>query len=340
MYYKIRGKNVKFVAFINKKKLPLILLSILCITLSFVKFENINPQTLISLEGVERDSQQQKRDLTNLFTSICWIAYTPTVFNPMKNPIIMPSEEDVRKDLEVLRQHGFEGIVTYSSNFINPDTKEVLDIPKLAKEAGFSKMIVGVWDLEDEDELQAAESFSNNEIVVGYIIGNEGLDVRYNLETLSKVITRFKKNTGKLVSTTEQAHDYYENSPLWQLGDFISMNVHPYFANIKEPEKAVEWTLQIYNNLLPIANKNNKILLFKEVGLPSSDGSGNVSEIKQARYYDLLNKYNINYIVFEAFDMTWKHLPKYQETGIDPEPHWGVFRSDRSNKKAVKNICS
>jgi exo-beta-1,3-glucanase (GH17 family) len=274
-------------------------------------------------------------------THLCWIAYSPTHFDPTTNPPRWPTENDVREDLRVLRGAGFNGLVTYGSNYVNPSMPgQMLDVATLAQETGFKGMIVGVWNPTDEKELLTAEQANQHSVVYGYCVGNEGLDVRYDLKKLTAAMERLRRTTGKPVTTAEEAHDYSENSPLWSISDWIFPNVHPYFAGQREPREAVKWTERIFKNLRPVSLKT---LLFKEVGLPSA-GEREVSEARQAEYYRLLQKTDVAYVVFEAFDAPWKHLnqpnPNSNAAKPDPEPHWGVFKSDRKPKEVVSGICS
>ena len=276
-----------------------------------------------------------------MLNRLCWVAYSPTHFDPTTNPIQWPPEQDVKEDLRVLHDAGFNGLVTYGSVYMNgasPD--KILDIPKLAQQAGFERMIMGVWDPSDENELKTAGTIGQNSIVIGYSVGNEGLDVRYNLDTLTTAMDRVQeKATGKPVTTTEQVNDYYENSPLWTISDWIFPNVHPYFSGNRDPNEAVQWTVKVFNNLDLVSNKP---LMFKGVGLPT-DGNSDLSETRQAEYYKFLRSTNLSFVVFEAFDAPWKHIGKPNSDGIypwpDPEPHWGVFRNDRTPKEVVVNIC-
>jgi len=301
----------------------------------------------IQFEGTKVEAARPKRllqraeqHLADLFTRLCWIAYSPTNFDPTTTPIRWPSEDDVHEDLRVLRNAGFNGLVTYSSNYTSQGTPDqTLDIPRLAQEAGFEGMIVGAWDPTDENELRVAEQASQYPVVVGYSVGNEGLDVRYDLETLVSAMERLRRTTGKPVSTTEQVHDYYENSPLWTIADWIFPNAHPYFAGYRDPQEAVEWTEKAFETLDSVSNKP---LIFKEVGLPSG-GDFDLNESRQAQYYQLLRETSVTYVVFEAFDAPWKHLGRPKSDGTypwpDPEPHWGIFTSDRTPKEAAANIC-
>lgn len=285
-------------------------------------------------------AQSVKSNLADQLMRLCWIAYSPTHFDPTTRPARWPSEQDVREDLRVLRGAGFNGLVTYGSNYRNPAIpSQTLDIAGLVQATGFEGMIVGVWNPSDENELQAAEQAGRHPVIIGYCVGNEGLDVRYDLKTLVFAMERLRRATGKPVSTSEEVGDYSENSLLWQIADWTFPNVHPYFAKHREPQEAVKWTEEIFKTLRPMSNKP---LIFKEVGLPS-DGDFGLSNSRQAQYYQLLRETNVSYVTFEAFDAPWKHLGRRKSDGTydgpDPEPHWGIFTSERKPKEAAANIC-
>lgn len=267
---------------------------------------------------------------------LCWVAYSPTNFDPTTSPVRWPSEEDVREDLRVLRSASFNGLVTYGSNYPGPGGPgRTLDIVGLTQSAGFEGMIVGVWNPGDENELKAAEQAGPHSVVVGYCVGNEGLGVRYDLKTLTSAMERLRRATNKPVSTSEEVGDYAQNSPLWGIADWTFPNAHPYFANLRDPREAAQWTESIFRTLRAVSDKP---LIFKEVGLPSAGDPG-LDESRQARYYQLLRESEVAYVVFEAFDAPWKHLRPPSRNGADPEPHWGVFTSTRQPKAAAADIC-
>jgi exo-beta-1,3-glucanase (GH17 family) len=242
----------------------------------------------------------------------------------------------VSEDLRALREAGFTGLVTYGSNLRQREdaTKPPL-VPRLAEQAGFGAVIVGVWDPNDEGELRVAADVGLLAVVLGYSVGNEGLGARYDLGQLSSAMQRLRRLTTKPVTTSEESGDYYENSPLWQLSDWLFPNVHPYFANQHAPGPAAAWTERVFASLSKLSDKP---LLFKEVGLPSV-GEGGASEQAQAEYYRLLGQTRTQYVVFEAFDAEWKRLPGARRSASDPEAHWGIFASTRQPKPAAAVAC-
>jgi hypothetical protein len=70
--------------------------------------------------------------------NIRWVAYAPTNFNPTAAPPILPSDDSIRADLEVLKAAGFTGLVTYGAH--------LAVTPRIAEEAGFQGLLLGVWD--------------------------------------------------------------------------------------------------------------------------------------------------------------------------------------------------
>jgi exo-beta-1,3-glucanase (GH17 family) len=248
-------------------------------------------------------------------SSIKWVAYSPTNADPNKD--IEATPESIKQDLAVLRQAGFTGLVTYSASGIVGQ-----ELPQLAQEQGFEGLIVGIWDPTNQDELAAAKAVSQNPIVLGYCVGNEGLHKRYEMSTLTAVIEELKVATGKHITTTEEIDDYTDEA-LLAIGDWIFPNAHPYFHSQLDPAMAVRWTIAAYED---IARRAGRFVIFKEVGLPTTgDTQGQLSEENQKQYYQELAETDVKFVYFEAFDQTWK-------TTLPIEPYWGIFRADRTPK--------
>ncbi|HIE28043.1 TPA: hypothetical protein EYP66_12225 [Candidatus Poribacteria bacterium] len=270
--------------------------------------------------GGEQDSQATSlsEDLKKQLVDIRWIAYAPTNFNPDPQHKLIPTDESIKADLEVLRNAGFDGLVTYGA--------ELTTIPRIAEEVGFRGMLLGVWAPNNADELAKAKEAAKSDIVLAVIVGNEGLmSNRYDFATLKRAVEEMAEATGKPITTTEVVELYTTNKELLKLGSFLAPNAHPYHYSVKEPRQAVEWTVKTFKAL---QEHTDKIILLKEVGLPTAGDTG-LSEEAQAEYYRLLKDTKVNFVYFEAFDGPWKQ-------GGKVEPHWGLFRSDRSAKPVIK----
>jgi exo-beta-1,3-glucanase (GH17 family) len=175
-----------------------------------------------------------------------------------------------------------------------------------------------------------AKRVAQQEIVLGIIVGNEGLMFRrYDLPALQKAMEELKHATGKPVATTEVIESYMTRRALIEWSDFLAPNAHPFHHSIKAPRRAVEWTAKSFQNLVERAG--GRPVLFKEVGLPTAGDKG-LSETLQAQYYALLKETAVQFVYFEAFDGPWK-------TGSAIEPHWGLFRADRTSKLAARVIA-
>lgn len=255
-----------------------------------------------------------------------YVAYSPTNWNPEDPKAAFLAGKSIRQDLQVLREAGFDGLVTYGGSV------SVAVLP-VAEQMGFRGILLGVWDPNDAVEMERVRVAARNSLVVGIIVGNEGLMFnRYNLESLKKAMNEMKRATGKPVSTTEVIESYMTTKALIEESDFLVPNAHPFFHGneMKQPGRAADWTSAAYRELLQRAG--GKPLLFKEVGLPS-EGDVGLSEENQAKYYDLLMNTEVKFVFFEAFDCPWKNSSAV-------EPHWGLFRTDRSAKAVVKVVKS
>lgn len=247
-----------------------------------------------------------------------WVAYAPTNFDPDQGNY--PLEDSIRKDLSVLYQYGFTGIVTYGAG------ATLAEIPRIATEAGFHGVIMGIWDIENREEIMNAILASK--YVDGYCVGNEGLNSRYDSGLLKKVILTIKESTHKPATTTEQISDY-ANDEIFSIGDWIFPNTHPFLSEVREPKKAVIWTEKHYQRLKKHCPPD-KIVLFKETGYPTK-GDSKATEANQMEFFLNLEKSGILFVYFEAFDQKWKN-------DLSVEPHWGLFYGNRKPKKYIASV--
>lgn len=122
--------------------------------------------------------------------------------------------------------------------------------------------------------------------------------------------------------------------------DFIAIHTYPVWE-YKHIAEALEYTKENYH---AVAQKYpHKPVVITEAGwATNSNGKGinpeHVSETYQKIYFEKLMKWveqeNILAFFFEAFDELWKgsHEP------MEPEKHWGLFKTDRTPKLAVQHL--
>lgn len=255
----------------------------------------------------------------NKLLNLKWVAYAPTNFDPTNS---YPPEDSIKTDLELLYKYGFRGIVTYGSY------ATLGQIPRIAKEAGFEGIIMGIWTIDDRDEVMNA--ILSAEYVDGYCVGNEGLNSRYDSRQLKEAISLIKKATRKPATTTEQVSDYY-NDEVLNTGDWVFPNIHPFLAEVKEPEKAAKWIEKHYQNIKKHCSKD-RVVIFKEAGYPTA-GAHYANANNQKIFFAALEKTNVTFVYFEAFDQPWKKDPPV-------EPYWGLFTQKRKPKKFISSIAA
>lgn len=264
-------------------------------------------------------TQLQIKTITNLN----WICYAPTNFNPKEN--IYPSIQSIKDDLILLKNNGFDGVITYECRNV------LAHIPEIARTIGL-EVIQGIWDPANKKELDRAVEKSH--IVQAYCIGNEGLGTRYSLRDLDQGVTYIANKTGIPVGISEQIHLYFQQPKLIDIGDWIFPIVHPHFGNAKSIENATTWIRENTRQLGQLAaeHNQNKIIFIKEIGMPSS-GDPVYNESKQAEFFDyLVQQMDLPYAIFEAFDRQgWEYISPV-------EPYWGIFHQDRSLKLPAKRI--
>lgn len=122
--------------------------------------------------------------------------------------------------------------------------------------------------------------------------------------------------------------------------DFISVHTYPVWE-YKHIDEAIEYTRE---NYYAVASQYpGKAVVITEAGwATNSNGRGidpeNVNEGYQKAYFGKLmewaEKENILTFFFEAFDENWKGSPE----PLEPEKHWGLFRTNREPKLAVQHL--
>ena len=88
-----------------------------------------------------------------------------------------PKIDSMRKELNWIKNGGFKGIITFSSN------GTLSNIPELAKEEGLS-VIMGVWDPNNKYEVKMA--IIKKHYVDAYCVGHNGLGTLYSYKALKK----------------------------------------------------------------------------------------------------------------------------------------------------------
>src|SRR4051812_48426416 len=62
---------------------------------------------------VRPQASAEQAALQTKLSSVRWVAYAPTNFNPTVSPPIIPPDASIQADLQALKDAGFDGLVTY-----------------------------------------------------------------------------------------------------------------------------------------------------------------------------------------------------------------------------------
>jgi exo-beta-1,3-glucanase (GH17 family) len=277
---------------------------------------------------------------------------------------INPSYEEIKEDLLLLKSH-WKYLRLYDCD------EHALTVIKVIKDEKLDfKLMLGAyivaemnnygcpWNGGIYEEKQLEENKINNdlkiqrlidwanqfpEIIFSVSLGNEAcVDWTDHFVPVDRVIEFAKK----VKLSIKQPVTFCENyvpwlnylKPLVEYIDFISIHTYPVWE-YKHIHEAVEYTIANYES---VAKQYPKIpIVITEAGwATNSHGIGinteHVNEVNQKIYFeDLMDwtaKNNILNFFFEAFDEQWKG----SSDPMEPEKHWGIFKTDRTPKLVLK----
>ena len=185
------------------------------------------------------------------------------------------------------------------------------------------------------------------EIVVAVSVGNETQVTwsphRVPGELLIGYLREVRARTAVPVTTVDDFSFWKspESGAVAREVDFVVTHIHPLW-NGQPLEAAMDWTRKVFEDVRAVHPDHDVVL--GETGWATNvlhKGEqarlirGRVGEDEQKIFYDAVTawakKDRIVAFFFEAFDENWKG-------GSDPdevEKHWGLFRADRTPKKAL-----
>ncbi|MCK4762735.1 MAG: DUF4062 domain-containing protein [Candidatus Aminicenantes bacterium] len=277
-------------------------------------------------------------DIDKLIHSHCWITYNTRNFTPGKTPY--PSLNSIRKELTWIRNAGFDGIITFSSD------GTFSKIPEIAKDFGFS-VIMGVWDPNNRQEVSAA--IQNKKYADAYCVGHNGLNHIYSYDELVKTVNNIRFNTSHPVSTTEKISTYLSDKRLIKLVSWVFPDAHvsiksenriSFLADAKRD--AIE-TIKMANEIAAIDERRTKPILLKLVTYPMA-GISNASLKEQANFYifilDSLRDsqpeihIDVSISVHSTFDDPWKTFYPF----YDWDPYTGLLDNTGNPRPAAKEV--
>jgi exo-beta-1,3-glucanase (GH17 family) len=281
--------------------------------------------------------------LEHALATVRFVAYTPRGFDPGASGAA--ADAALRADLALLRPH-FDGLVTYScANGLDA-------LPRLAREAGFRAVILGVWSPSDSDELGRAigAARSEPEVVLALALGNEGLFFRrYGADELRAAFERARRELPGVPLTTSEPFSVYldpaqaESLPAQ---DFLLPNVHPVDQPWFGPKTPLAQSVELVPNVVrELETRDSLPVLVKETGLPSGPAGAGFSPESQAAFWAALARRLPRtrahaFAWFEAFDSPWKpaRSPDPSPEKRAREAYWGFFDRDGRPKPALAEV--
>lgn len=274
-----------------------------------------------------------------------------------------PSDAEIKEDLQILQNAGFELIRLYDSQQNSADVLRIIEQEKLP-----IKVMLGIWlkaevsnhqgcpwlnepipdaTLEQnrkdnlaeiEQGIRLANEFPK--IVVAVNVGNEALvswnDHMVTLDSMIDHLNSVRSRIQQPVTTADNFKVYFTyGSQLADHLDFLAVHTYPAWEE-KTIDQALPYSIE---NLLEVrAAIPDKPIVIAEAGWASlaSEFGPRASEANQARHYAELSHFakshHITLLWFEAFDEDWKGDPN---NPLGAEKHWGLFNLDRTPKQAA-----
>ncbi|MBX3490275.1 hypothetical protein [Parvibaculum sp.] len=273
-----------------------------------------------------------------------FVAYQPTELKIWDGNPVQASEVSIRADLETLRPW-FDGLITYGAH----SGAEL--VPKIAEELGYRAVVMGIWDIEDEVEIENALAArrAHPDIVVGISLGNEIVfGNRGDWTALKGAIEKLRAHAPMLPLTVTEPFATFlepEAAPLLAELDFLAVNIHPVFEPWFAEAPPANWADFVVRVVARLGGEAFcGPILVKETGVPTGPREKNFDEAKQAAFYAEMTKAlpparERAFAFFSAFDAPWRIYDFNPVPGHHPEEaHWGLFTEDRKPKRAMKEL--
>ena len=269
----------------------------------------------------------------------------------------LTSKAHILEDLQIIAKR-WNLIRLYGSGQQSRNILEVIRDNKLP-----IRVMQGAWldahkpaaenDAQVEGAIQLANQFPD--IVVAVNVGNEiFVDwSAHRITDMGKVIDYIREVRARVKQpvTVNDDYNFWNKESSYRIAaeiDFIGLHAYAFWTN-KTIDESMVWTKSIYDDIQ--RRHPDHLIAYCETGWPTSriygDGSyeggliGKAGEDQQKIFFDQydawVNEKRIVSLYFEAFDETWKGGFDGPNPLDKAEKHWGLYFTDRSPKKAMRN---
>jgi exo-beta-1,3-glucanase (GH17 family) len=273
-----------------------------------------------------------------------FVAYQPTSLQVVNGRLTQADDTSMRMDLETLRSH-FDGLITYRADH---GAEHIADI---AASLGYRALIIGVWDVNDQQELSQAllAAARQPQLVVGLSLGNERVFAgQVTFEALAKLLQNLRRRAPQLALTTTEPFAWLlrpQAAAIFAASDFMLVNIHPIFESWfhDAPDRnAAQFVVNVVERLATVACGP---ILVKETGVPTAPIAAGFAPARQAAFYVALQQVfapskSRAFGYFSAFDAPWRANDASPVAGQHPEEaHWGLYDERRVPKQVLAGIA-
>jgi exo-beta-1,3-glucanase (GH17 family) len=283
------------------------------------------------------DARPRLRLLQQAMAEGRFVSYEPTSLEVVGGRVSRADADSIRADLAALRPR-FDSLITYESGH------GLEALPAIAGSLGYRALLVGVWNPDDAQELQAAlrAAREHPKLVLGIVLGNE--TVYRKVQSLHSLARRMHdvhaQARGLLVATSEPFHLYAGDGAdaLFDESDVLLPNIHPVYQPWFRAGSGEQQAARFVRNVVDdLRRAYCGPVLVKETGEPTAPEGEGWSEEHQAAFWNALRgtlppTRDAAFATFSAFDLPWRA----QDGGLASEAHWGVFDAQRRAKRAVQ----
>ena len=281
--------------------------------------------------------------LTRVMATGRYVAYQPTQIRIIDGQASRADEAGITADLTVLRPH-FDGLITYS---VGNGADRVVDV---AARLGFRAVILGVWNIDDEQELSLVRAAiaRHPQLIVGLSLGNERiLAGTTDMNQLAQRIQRLRSRLPALpLTSTEPFHLWLQPAAVAVLrnADFLLANVHPAFQPWFREADDFNAAKFVVNVTAQLAAVFCGPVLVKETGVPTAPADRGFTAKRQASFYQSLKNQlkpdeRRAFAWFSAFDAAWRVNDSHPTAGPQPqEGSWGLDTEDRKPKLVIGQL--
>ena len=247
-----------------------------------------------------------------------------------------PSVEEIVADLKALHEHTcFNGLITFGAD------GALAKIPKLAKDVGFSAVIMGIYVNPAATEwnlIQVESALAQDEWVDAFVYGHLNLE-QIDFESLANGLRELKSRTKKPVSTTLPFIAYIgdRGAQARELGDFLIPDVHGSWRGGATPSQLVDELRSKIERLADVLPGRKPVLL-KMISYPSGGADGLTPENQRDFFKRVLRDVDVPDRMYKSFFPAFDpHLDaKTGSSWSATEEHAGLFTNDRIPKIAAK----